>query len=86
MTGKSAAELRAEQLTDPEVAKIIHSFEAVPSKEDLRHWIGRGYIMSNGILYHYSPETDEDNAQYVVPEQVRLEILQEHHDSATAGH
>ncbi|KAJ8977142.1 hypothetical protein NQ317_016808 [Molorchus minor] len=67
LTGKSAAELRAEQLTDPEVAKIIHSFEAVPSKEDLRHWIGRGYIMSNGILYHYSPETDEDNAPEYEP-------------------
>lgn len=86
LTGQTAVDLRHEQLTDPEVAKIITCFETASSKEELSHWISRGYTMSNGVLYHYSPDIDEDNAQYVVPEQARKGILEEYHDSPTAGH
>ncbi|GFT00038.1 integrin alpha-PS1 [Trichonephila clavipes] len=42
--------------------------------------------MNQGILYRYSPENEEEEAQLVVPAQERERILQEYHDALTAGH
>ena len=42
--------------------------------------------MNQGILYRYSPECEEEEAQLVVPTQERERILQEYHDAPTAGH
>ncbi|GFV89380.1 transposon Tf2-9 polyprotein [Trichonephila clavipes] len=41
--------------------------------------------MNQGILYRYSPESEEE-AQLVVPAQERERILQEYYDAPTAGH
>ncbi|GFU94621.1 protein NYNRIN [Trichonephila clavipes] len=41
--------------------------------------------MNQGILYRYSPESEEE-AQLVVLEQERERILQEYHDGPTAEH
>ncbi|GFT42210.1 transposon Tf2-9 polyprotein [Trichonephila clavipes] len=38
------------------------------------------------LLYRYSPESEEEEVQLVVPAQERERILQEHHDAPTAGH
>ncbi|KAJ8935324.1 hypothetical protein NQ318_004486, partial [Aromia moschata] len=42
--------------------------------------------MSNGILYRYVPEEDEEDPQLVVPRLAVPRILAEYHDNATAGH
>lgn len=47
-------------------------------------WTNRGYILMNGVLYHYAPDTGSEEAQYVVPKCVQLEILKEYHDSPTS--
>lgn len=78
------ADIRKEQLADPEVAKILTAFdESVP---ELHLWTNRGYIVSQGVLYRYSPEQDSESPQLVVPSQGRRRIMEEYHDSALAGH
>ncbi|KAG6438941.1 hypothetical protein O3G_MSEX000349, partial [Manduca sexta] len=80
----SAAELRKEQLEDPEVAKIINSLE--DSGPVNVQWLDRGYIMNQGVLYRYLPDSDSEQPQLVVPVTMREKILKEFHDAPTAGH
>ncbi|GFX54669.1 transposon Ty3-I Gag-Pol polyprotein [Trichonephila clavipes] len=40
--------------------------------------------MNQGIVYRYSPESEEEEAQLVAPAQERERILQEYHDAPTA--
>lgn len=82
---RSLANLRENQLSDPDMEKIITCFET-PDHPDLTNWTGRGYIMNGGILYRYVPEHDEDEAQLCIPTANRIEILQQYHDSPTGGH
>jgi len=84
---RTAAELRAEQLADPDVAKIIHYLDD-PQDNDLnaKNWIERGYTMCNGVLYRYSADFDEDEAQLIVPKAKIPSILTEYHDSPLSGH
>ncbi|GBM07666.1 Retrovirus-related Pol polyprotein from transposon 412 [Araneus ventricosus] len=42
--------------------------------------------MNQGILYRYSPDTESEEAQLVVPCHERERVLQQYHDSPTAGH
>ncbi|KAL0821581.1 hypothetical protein ABMA28_005033 [Loxostege sticticalis] len=81
----NAEELRAGQLEDPEVRKIMEDLE---SSDELtsRRWLERGYIMSHGVLHRYDPEADSDEVQLVVPSSKREEVLKEFHDSPIAGH
>ncbi|XP_048525456.1 uncharacterized protein LOC109534254 isoform X3 [Dendroctonus ponderosae] len=44
------------------------------------------YLMSNGILYRYNPDTDEEEPQLVIGTSQITDILHEYHDSPTAGH
>lgn len=78
--------LRQQQLDDPEVKKIINSFEAADDAVDVARWTERGYLMLNGILYRYLPDGDEEEAMLVVPKEMVPKILHEYHDSPTAGH
>ncbi|GBL98831.1 Gag-Pol polyprotein [Araneus ventricosus] len=39
--------------------------------------------MCNGILYLYSPDSESEEAQLVVPNQERESVLKEHHDAPT---
>ncbi|GFU95177.1 transposon Tf2-9 polyprotein [Trichonephila clavipes] len=54
--------------------------------EKFANYTSRRYLMNLGILYRYSPESEEEEAQLVVPAQERERILQEYHDAPTAGH
>lgn len=83
----SPSELRSQQLTDPDISEIIKCFEnpAVFDSET-RRWSDRGYLMLNGVLYRYSPDSDGDEAQLVVPKCLVETILTENHDSPLAGH
>lgn len=42
--------------------------------------------MNNGVLYHYNTESDNEDAQLVIPEQECAEILNNYHNDPTAGH
>lgn len=80
-----AAKLRREQLSDPEVKKIIDAFELRDSL-GISNWTSRGYIMSDGVLYRHSPGEDAEEAQWVVPLCAVKRILYENHDDPLAGH
>ncbi|GFV20139.1 transposon Tf2-6 polyprotein [Trichonephila clavipes] len=54
--------------------------------ENFVNYTSRGYLMNQRILYRYSPESEEEEAQLVVPAQELKIILQEYHDAPTAGH
>lgn len=86
MPCRKSSDIRKGQLEDEELKKIIECFQSPDKDEDFANYTSRGYLMNQGILYRYSPEHDEEEAQLVVPVQERERILQEHHDSPTAGH
>jgi len=74
-------------MKDDDVRKIIDSFESGLRNENFANWTQRGYVMNQGILYRYSPESEEEEeAQLVIPKHERERILQEFHDAPTAGH
>ncbi|CAG9137969.1 unnamed protein product [Plutella xylostella] len=84
---RSPSDIRENQLKDPEIGKIIEDLE---SDEPFRGrpWADRGYVLSDGILYRYGPEADDDeeNACLVIPLHERAKILSDYHDAPTAGH
>ncbi|KAJ8913094.1 hypothetical protein NQ315_007043 [Exocentrus adspersus] len=77
--------MRSKQLDDESLRKVITALEGDDSIEFVR-WSERGYIMSNGILYHFDPESDDDDPQLVIPANSREEVMKQYHDSSTAGH
>lgn len=83
---KNEAEIRNEQLKDDSLKNIIDAFEATSDNEEYRRWTNRGYFLNNGVLYRYQDETDNDEAQLVIPEEERVNILKAYHDDPTAGH
>lgn len=82
---RSADDIRTEQLKDPDVRKIIESFEET-TNDDYAKWTARGYIMTGGVLYRYPDLTDSEEAVLVVPCHERKRVLHQHHDLPTAGH
>ena len=82
---RSATETRDSQLQDPELKTIVEAFEA-PESDDFMRYTARGYIMSEGVLYRYSPETNLEEPQLVVPSHERENVLKEYYDIVTAGH
>ncbi|GFV58175.1 transposon Tf2-9 polyprotein [Trichonephila clavipes] len=85
MPSRKSRDIRKGQLEDEELKKIIDCFESMDKDENFANYTSRGYLMNQGILYRYSPESEEE-AQLVVPAQERERILQEYHDAPTAGH
>ncbi|GFX86102.1 transposon Tf2-8 polyprotein [Trichonephila clavipes] len=86
MPSRKSSDIRKGQLEDEELKKIIDCFESMDKDENFANYTSRGYLMNQGILYRYSPESEEEEAQLVVPAQERERILQEYHDAPTAGH
>jgi hypothetical protein len=83
---RGAADIRQEQLKDEGLKKIVGCFEAHNQTEDVSYWTNKGYLMMNGILHRYSPESEEEEAQLVVPEHEWPEIMKIYHDAPMAGH
>lgn len=54
--------------------------------EEVQRWLDRGYIVSQGVLYRYNPDSEAETAQIVVATQERAQILDEYHDQDMAGH
>lgn len=79
------ADLRAAQLEDPDIQKIIQDLED-PDEQTFNRWLERGYVLSHGVLYRYDPDFDSEESQLVVPASMRDAVLKELHDSPTAGH
>ena len=77
--------LRNKQLEGPELKKIIDDYEH-GTPEETERWSVRGYIMDQGVLYRYTPDDDNDEAQFVIPASQRIEVIQKYHDAPTAGH
>lgn len=84
MPRRSAVDIRQAQLSDPDVAKIVSAFETFQPVE-MENWTSRGYVMLDGVLYRHDPELDAD-AQLVVPESERHDVMKQYHDAPTAGH
>lgn len=84
LPSKGSKFIRNSQLEDPEICKIINCFENHTT--EVSNWLDRGYLLEGGILYRLNPDSDSDEPQLVVPAQSRLEILQSHHNDASAGH
>ncbi|GBM18645.1 hypothetical protein AVEN_164766-1 [Araneus ventricosus] len=85
-SSRKANDMREEQLKDEDLGKIINCFENDAKDENFANWTSRGYLMCNGILYRYSPDSESEEAQLVVPNRERERVLKEHHDAPTAGH
>ncbi|GBM20237.1 hypothetical protein AVEN_216657-1 [Araneus ventricosus] len=83
---RTAGELRTEQLKDLELKKIIDCFEDINKSVDFANWTERGYVLNQGVLYRYSPHSEVEEAQLVVPSHEREKILKLHHDAPTASH
>ncbi|GBN06045.1 hypothetical protein AVEN_262547-1 [Araneus ventricosus] len=64
---RTAGELRTEQLKDLELKKIIDCFEDINKSVDFANWTERGYVLNQGVLYRYSPHSEVEEAQLVVP-------------------
>ncbi|GBM90512.1 hypothetical protein AVEN_215773-1 [Araneus ventricosus] len=83
---RTAGELRTEQLKGLELKKIIDCFEDINKSVDFANWTERGYVLNQGVLYRYSPHSEVEEAQLVVPSHEREKILKLHHDAPTASH
>lgn len=83
---RKPGDIRENQLADPEVKKIVDDLESnEPFKA--RVWANRGYVISDGILYRYAPDSEEaESPCLVVPAHERAHVLRELHDAPTAGH
>ncbi|GBO07398.1 Transposon Ty3-G Gag-Pol polyprotein, partial [Araneus ventricosus] len=86
LPSRKVNDLREEQLKDEDLRKIINCFENNAKYENFANWTSRGYLICNGILYRYSPDSESEETQLVVPNQERERVLKEHHDAPTAGH
>lgn len=75
--------LRAAQLEDPEVMKILKDFE---EEDDFSRWTDRGYYIAEGVLFRIDPDGDSEEPQLVVPRTMREDLMKELHDAPTAGH
>ncbi|GFW81334.1 retrovirus-related Pol polyprotein from transposon 412 [Trichonephila clavipes] len=86
MPSRKSSDIRKGQLEDEELKKIIDCLESMDKDKNFANYTSRGYLMNQGILYRYSPESEEEEAELVLPAQERERILQEYHDAPTAGH
>lgn len=85
MPNIGSEDFRVQQLEDPEVKKVIDALESEDGVECIR-WAERGFVMNNGVLYHFDAILDTEEPQLVLPSQVRKEVLKDLHNSASAGH
>ncbi|XP_062524529.1 uncharacterized protein LOC134198871 [Bombyx mori] len=82
---KSPTQLRQDQFTDPEIQKIVTELEGVDELAAKR-WSERGFLMEQGVLYRFNPDSDAEAPQLVIPAHQVTDILKELHDAPTAGH
>ncbi|XP_035215020.1 uncharacterized protein LOC118188639 [Stegodyphus dumicola] len=74
------------QLKDENLKKIIESFESTQKTEECAKWTERGFLMNQGVLYRYVPDSDSKEAQLAIPTAERDSIMRKHHDDPMSGH
>ncbi|KAJ8932875.1 hypothetical protein NQ314_014355 [Rhamnusium bicolor] len=62
-------------------SEILNAFSTTDNGEETARWTNRGYLMTQGVLYRYDQDRNEDNAQLVIPVQERSDILKSYHDA-----
>ncbi|GFU09562.1 retrovirus-related Pol polyprotein from transposon opus [Trichonephila clavipes] len=82
---RSPKEIRDEQMKDEELVKIISCLEDPDKNVNYVNWVERGYLMNQGVLFRYAPDSESEEAQLVVPSHERTLILKNHHDAPMAG-
>ncbi|GBN08542.1 hypothetical protein AVEN_142796-1 [Araneus ventricosus] len=75
---RSSKDIRNGQMKDDELKKIIDTFESLEKGTDYSNWTERGYLMNRGVLYRYSPDSESEEAQLVVPTQEHEQVLRDH--------
>ncbi|GFV69628.1 transposon Tf2-9 polyprotein [Trichonephila clavipes] len=83
---RSPKEIRDEQMKDEELVKIISCLEDSDKNVNYVNWVERGYLMNQGVLFRYAPDSESEEAQLVIPSHERTLILKNHHDAPMAGH
>ncbi|GFU76717.1 transposon Tf2-9 polyprotein [Trichonephila clavipes] len=83
---RSPKEIRDEQMKDEELVKIISCLEDPDKNVNYVNWVERGYLMNQGVLFRYAPDSESEEAQLVIPSHERTLILKNHHDAPMAGH
>ena len=63
-TQKRTCQLKTDQISDPDLRKIIKNMEN-GNPEEPNRWNGE-YVITQGVLYRYSPDDDVEEAQLVV--------------------
>ncbi|GFU51111.1 integrase catalytic domain-containing protein [Trichonephila clavipes] len=81
---RSPKEIRDEQMKDEELVKIISCFEDPEKNANYINWVERGYLMNQGVLFRYAPDSESEKARLVVPRHERTLILKNHHDALMA--
>ncbi|GFY33435.1 integrase_H2C2 domain-containing protein [Trichonephila clavipes] len=75
-----------EQLEAEELARIISCLEDPDKNANYINWVKRGYLMNQGDLYRFAPDSDSEDAQLVDPSHKRTLIPKNHHDAPMADH
>ncbi|GFU31621.1 retrovirus-related Pol polyprotein from transposon 297 [Trichonephila clavipes] len=83
---RSPKEIHDEQMKDEELVIIISCFEDPDKNVNYVNWVERGYLMNQGDLFRYAPDSESEEAQLVVPSHEITVILKNHHDAPMAAH
>ncbi|GFT65098.1 transposon Tf2-6 polyprotein [Trichonephila clavipes] len=86
VTSRSPKEIRDEQMMDEELVKIISCLEDPDKNVNYVNWVKRGYLMNQGVLFRYAPDSESEETQLVVASHERTLIRKNHHDAPKAGH
>ncbi|KAF8791587.1 hypothetical protein HNY73_006429 [Argiope bruennichi] len=65
---------------------IVNCFKNDTKDEHFINSTNHGYIMSYGVLHRYCPDTEYEEADFVVSNQDRERVLKKCHDAPTADH
>ncbi|GFU68631.1 transposon Ty3-I Gag-Pol polyprotein [Trichonephila clavipes] len=60
---RSPKKIRDEQMKDEELVKIISCVEDSDKNVNYVNWVERGYLMKQGVLFRYAPDSESEEAQ-----------------------
>ncbi|GFV89351.1 retrovirus-related Pol polyprotein from transposon 412 [Trichonephila clavipes] len=72
---RSPKEIRDEQMKDEELVKIISCLEDPDKNVNYVNWVERGYLMNQGVLFRYAPDSESEEAQLTPVPAQRFETL-----------
>ncbi|GFX48772.1 transposon Ty3-I Gag-Pol polyprotein [Trichonephila clavipes] len=64
---RSPKEIHDERIKDEELVKIISCLEDPDKNVNYVNWVERGYLMNQGVLFRYAPDSESEEAQLVIP-------------------